>query len=122
MQNSPHDTETIGITYLHKSWDVGFFNKRVGTLYQDNGSINQAVPIDPFNITNMFFNYTLKEGTRFRGTKFRFGVNNLFDQHNIIGVTPASSKSNLPAPGDQLSLMAARSLSLAVTFGYAPKR
>lgn len=122
VANSPHDTETIGLTYLHKNWDVGFFNKRIGTMYNDNGSLNQAVAIDPFNITNLFLNYTIKEASFLRGTKFRFGVTNLFDQHNIIGVVPASAKSNLPAPGDTLTLMAGRSVSLTATFGYAPKR
>ena len=32
--NSPHDTETIGLTYVHKNWDVGFFNKRIGQMWQ----------------------------------------------------------------------------------------
>jgi iron complex outermembrane recepter protein len=122
VANAPHDTETIGLTYLHKNWDIGFFNKRIGQIYNDNGSINQAVPIDPFNITNLFFNYTIKEGSRWRGTKFRLAVNNLFDQHNIVGVTPASTSTNLPQPGDTLQLMAGRSVSMTVTFGYAPKR
>jgi iron complex outermembrane receptor protein len=122
VANSPHDTETVGVTYLHKNWDFGFFNKRVGQIYNDNGSINQAVPIDPFNITNLFFNYTIKEASHLRGTMFRLGFNNLFDQHNIVGVTPASTKTSAPAPGDQLALMAGRSVSLAVTFGYAPRR
>src|SRR6266851_7832531 len=31
--------------------------------------------------------------------------------HAITGVTPASSKPNLPAPGDVLTLMAARSVA-----------
>jgi len=57
-----------------------------------------------------------------RGTKIRFAVNNLFDQHNIVGVTPASTSSNLPAPGDFLTLLAGRSVSVSLTFGYAPKR
>jgi hypothetical protein len=39
-----------------------------------------------------------------------------------VGVSPASPNSNLPAPGDFLTLMAGRSISLAVTFGYAPRR
>ena len=120
--NAPHDTETLGVTYLHKNWDVGFFNKRIGQIWQDNGSLNQAVAIDPFNITNLFFNYTMKEASHWRGTKFRVGVTNLFDKHNIIGTTPASTASNLPQPGDILSLMAGRSVSMSVTFGYAPKR
>jgi len=56
-----------------------------------------------------------------RGTKIRFAVNNLFDQHNIVGVAPASTKSNVPAPGDILTLLPARSVSITMTFGYAPK-
>ena len=122
VASSPHDTETVGITYLRKNWDLGFFNKRIGQMYNDNGSNNQAIAIDPFNITNLFLNYTIKQASLLRGTKFRVGINNLFDQHNIVGVTPASTKSNAPAPGDFLSIMAGRSISVAVTFGFAPKR
>lgn len=122
VANAPHDTETVGLTYMRKNWDIGFFNKRIGTMWNDNGSANQAIQIDPFNITNVFFNYTLKGESHFRGTKIRFGVTNLLDQHNIIAVSAASSKSNLPAPGDILTLMAGRSVTLGVTFGYAPKR
>ncbi len=29
-------------------------------MYNDNVNLHQAVPIDPFNITNLFFNYTLR--------------------------------------------------------------
>ena len=122
VASAPKDTETIGLTYLKGNWDIGFFNKRIGEQWNDNGSTNQAVNIDPFNITNLFFNYTIKEGSYFRGSKVRFGVNNLFDQHNIVGVTPASTASNAPAPGDFLTLLAGRSVSVAITFGYAPKK
>ena len=122
VANSPHDTETIGVTYLHKNWDLGFFNKRIGQMWNDNGGINQAVAIDPFAITNLYFNYTVKQASFLRGTKFRVAVNNLTDSHNIIGVTPASTKTNLPQPGDILSLMAGRSVSVSMTFGFAPKR
>ena len=80
VASSPHDTETAGLTYLHGNWDFGFFNKRIGRFYNDNGSTNQAVRIDPFNITNLFFNYTMKRSSYLRGTKFRLGFNNLFDQ------------------------------------------
>lgn len=122
VASSPNQTETVGLTYLRKNWDVGFFNKRIGTMYNDNGGANQAVRIESFNITNLYFNYTIKQASLFRGTKFRVGINNLFDQHNIVGVTPASTKSNLPAPGDFLSLLAGRSVAVSMTFGYAPKR
>ena len=121
IANTPKNTEAIGLTYQVKNWDLGMFNKRVGPMYNDNGTINQAVAIDPFNVTNLFVNYTFKGDTYLRGTKVRFAINNLFDQHNIVGVVPFSTKSNGPAPGDILTLVPARSISLTMTFGYAPK-
>ena len=122
IANTPKNTEAVGLTYRVKNWDLGMFNKRVGPMYSDNGTINQAVAIDPFNVTNLFVNYTFKGDTYLRGTKIRFGINNLFDQHNIVGVAPASTKSNAPAPGDILTLLPARSISLTMIFGYAPSR
>jgi iron complex outermembrane receptor protein len=121
IANTPKNTEAIGLTYQVKNWDVGMFNKRVGPMYNDNGAINQAVAIAPFNVTNLFFNYTFKGENYLRGTKIRFAINNLFDQHNIVGVVPFSTKSNAPSPGDILTLVPARSISLTMTFGYAPK-
>jgi iron complex outermembrane receptor protein len=121
IQLTPKNTEAVGVTYQVKNWDVGIFNKRVGPMYSDNGSINQAVPIDPFNVTNLFINYTIKGDSYLRGTKIRFAINNLFDQHNIVGVAPFSTKSNAPAPGDSLTLLPGRALSITMTFGYAPK-
>ncbi len=121
IANTPKNTEAVGLTYQVRNWDVGMFNKRVGTMYNDNGTINQAVTIDPFNVTNLFVNYTFKGDTYLRGTKVRFAINNLFDQHNIVGVVPFSTKSNGPAPGDTLTLLPARSISITMTFGYAPR-
>jgi iron complex outermembrane receptor protein len=122
IANTPKNTEAIGLTYQQKNWDVGMFNKRVGTMYNDNGTINQAVTINPFNVTNLFFNYTVRGDSFLRGTKIRFAINNLLDQHNIVGVVPFSAKSNAPAPGDALTLLPARSVSITMTFGYAPGR
>jgi iron complex outermembrane receptor protein len=122
IASTPKNTEAIGLTYQLKNWDLGMFNKRVGPMYNDNGTNNQAVAIDPFNVTNVFINYTFRGDTYLRGTKVRFGINNLLDQHNIVGVSPASTKSNAPAPGDILTLLPARSISLTMTFGYAPAR
>ena len=59
-QNTPRDTETLGLTYNQGNWNFGFFNKRVGRLFNDNGAVHQAFVIDPFNLTNLFFNYTLR--------------------------------------------------------------
>jgi iron complex outermembrane receptor protein len=123
VANSPKDTESIGLTYLHRNWDLGFFNKRVGEMWADNGSYNQAVAIDPFNITNLFLNYTIKQASFLRGTQFRVGINNLFDQHSLVGITPAGTGPNPGAqPGDFLTLMAGRSVAVSMTVGYAPKK
>jgi len=121
VQNAPSNTETIGVTYNQRSWNVGFFNKRVGQMYNDNSSIHQAVGIDPFNITNLFLNYTLRGSSKFSQTRVRLAVNNLTDSHSIIAVTPASTKSNLPAAGDLLTLMSGRSVSVSLTVGFTPK-
>ncbi len=120
VANTPKNTEAIGLTYQKKNFDIGFTNKRVGTMYNDNGTINQAVTINPFIITNLFFNYTFKGDTALRGTKLKFGINNLFDQHSITGVALAS-KTTATGPADILTLVAARSMSVTMTFGYAPK-
>jgi len=121
VQNAPSNTETIGLTYNPSSWNVGVFSKRIGQMYNDNGSVHQAVAIDPFNITIVFINYTLRGSSRLSQTRIRLAVNNLTDRHAITGVTPASSRSNLPAPGDVLTLMAARSVAVSFTIGYSPK-
>jgi iron complex outermembrane receptor protein len=121
IANTPKNTEAVGLTYQVKNWDLGIFNKRVGGMYNDNGTINQAVAIDGFNVTNLFLNYTFRGDTYLRGTKLRFAINNLFDNHAIVGVVPFSTKSNAASPGDVLTLLPARSISVTMTFGYAPK-
>ena len=121
VQNAPKDTETIGLTYNMGSWNLGLFNKRVGQMWQDNNAAHQAVAIDPFNITNVFVNYTLKGSSQLQNTRIRFAINNLTDNHAITGVTPASVNSNLPAAGDIVQLMSGRSVSVSVTIGYSPR-
>jgi iron complex outermembrane recepter protein len=117
VQNAPSDTETIGLTYNISQWNVGLFSKRVGQMYNDNGSIHQAVPIDPFNITNVFVNYTLRGTSRLSQSRVRLAVNNLSDSHAITAVVPANVKSNVAASGDILTLMAGRSVSISLTVG-----
>ena len=121
VQNAPLDTATAGFTYQYKNCDLGFFNKRIGRMYNDNGATNEAVKINPFNVTNLFLNYTFKGESKYRGTKVRLGINNLLDKHSIVGVNPASATTSVAAPGDILTMLAARSVSMTVTFGYAPK-
>jgi iron complex outermembrane receptor protein len=120
VPNAPKDTETIGLTYNLGNWNVGFFNKRVGRMYNDNRSVHQAVAIDPFNIANLFINYTLRGSSKFSQSRIRLAVNNLTDSHAITGISPASARSNAPAPGDVLTLMSGRAVAVSLTLGFSP--
>ncbi|MCU1250198.1 MAG: TonB-dependent receptor plug [Edaphobacter sp.] len=142
VANTPSDTEAEGVTYQRKGWDVGVFNKRIGTFYADNGAYHNQATINPFNQTNAYFNYTIRTSGRFDQTKLRLSFNNLFDQHNITGdsitgtALTQSIKANGtsytdpfttagPTPiggGDNISVLPGRSIMLAVTFGLSPKR
>src|SRR5215467_9490131 len=121
VQNAPSDTETIGVTYNMAGWNAGLFSKRIGQMYNDNGSAHQAVAIDPFQITNVFVNYQFRGSSVLRNSRIRFAVNNLTDSHAITAVTPAATTSSLPAPGDVLTLMSGRSVSVSLTIGYSPR-
>lgn len=76
IANTPRDTEAMGLTYQMKGYDFGIFNKRVGSMWNDNGTNNQAVPINSFSVVNAFLNYTVRGDSFLPGTKIRFGVNN----------------------------------------------
>jgi iron complex outermembrane receptor protein len=108
-------------------------------MYNDNKTIkyliggqslpfpaDQAIRIDPFDLTNFFVNYTIRNASYLRGTKIQFAVNNLMNSHNVVGVTPNVKAT--PAvlyvenPADQLNLLPGRSFSITITGGYAPRR
>ena len=118
--NAPGNTETAGLSFQRSAWDIGLFDKRVSNMWNANGANTQAIRIDPFEITNLYLNYTFKGESRFANTKLRLTFNNLFDQHYITGVTPFSTKSNAPNPGDLLQKLAGRSVAMSVTFGLSP--
>ena len=126
VANAPHDTETAGITWQQRNWDLGFFNKRVGRLYNDNGGVNQAIKINGFAVSNVFINYKIKNASFLRGSKLGFSVNNLFDSHSITGISPATAATAavpfVASNGDLLTLLPARSVMVSLTFGYAPRR
>ncbi len=139
VANTPRDIEGIAVFWQRRNWDVGVINKRVGKMYNDNGSfsylidgqklpypVDQAVSINPFDLTNFFINYTIKNTSHLRGTKIQFAVDNLFNSHNVVGVTPAiAATATVPFVangGDQLNLLPGRSFSITVTGGYAPSR
>ncbi len=140
VASTPKNIETATLLYRHKNYDVGLVERRVGTMYNDNGSItyptpgipgaglvypvDQAVTIQPWNITNVFVNYTIKNASWLRGSRLGLAVNNLFDSHNIVGVTPFTTNVSpyTPNNNDLLNLLPGRSIMATLTIGYAPKR
>ncbi len=139
VQDSPKNIETYGLFYQHKNFDVGILHKRVGEYYNDNSSlaylengvslkfpVDQAVTIQPFDLTNFFFNYTLKNEGFFRGSKIGFAANNIFNNENITGITPGTKPTVLipfaPGPNDIIQTLPGRSVMVTLTVGYAPKR
>ena len=106
VSQTPSDTEAVGLSYQDKSWNVGIFEKRIGSEWMDNGSYHNQMPVDPFNMTNLFLGYTIHNHSHFDQTKFRLAINNLFDQHSITSVTPATRSPTRPR-------MVSRTLSTA---------
>lgn len=122
VQNTPKNTETFGLTYNRGNWNFGFFNKRVGPLFNDNGTVHEAFAIDPFNLTNLFFNYTLRGSSKLSQSRIRLAVNNLTDSHAVTGVPQggtAKSTSAAPSPLDLLTVMPGRSVSVSFNVGFA---
>jgi len=139
VANTPKNVESLALLWRYKNWDVGLVDKRVGTLYNDNGSltyliggikipypVDQAITINPFNVVNVFVNYQIKNQSWLRGSKVGLAVNNLADSHNVVGITPFTAATSTvafaPNPGDQLNLLPGRSVMVTFTMGYAPKR
>jgi len=139
VANTPKNVESVALLWRHKNWDVGFTDKRVGTLYNDNGTltyvingvkipfpVNEAVTINPFNLLNVYANYTIKNESWLRGSKIGLAINNLADSHNIVGITPATAATSTvpfaPSPSDLLNLLPGRSVMATFTLGFAPKK
>jgi iron complex outermembrane receptor protein len=139
VQNTPRDTEDVSLLWQRNNWDVGVVNKRVGKMWNDNGTltydingvkipfpVDQAVAINPFDLTNVFINYTFRQTSHIRGTKIQFAINNLANSHNIVGITPAiAATSAVPYvsnPGDLVNLLPGRSITLTLVAGWAPRR
>ncbi len=126
VANTPKDTETEGMTYRDKQFDLGIFNKRVGSRWDDDGPYHQAVPYAPFQMTNLFFNYTLRHNSLFDQSKLRFSVNNLFDHHDIVNVGAANGVSGSgvlysPDPADTLQLLPGRGVMVTFQVGLSPR-
>jgi len=139
VADAPANVGALGLFYQHKNWDVGMLHKRVGPMFNDNKTLNytingvtlpfpvdQAIRINPFDVTNFFFNYTVKNEGWLRGSKIGFSANNLFNNQNIVGIT-AATKPTLavpfaPSAGDLINTLPGRSVMVTLTVGLAPKR
>ncbi len=148
VAETPTDTEAEGLTYQQHGWDFGFFNKRVGSQWEDNGAYHNQQQVPSFSVANLFLNYTLHNNTRFDQTKFRLSINNLLDSHNETSVSPGGALTaatftsggltytnpfvgtTASSPGytggvnlaDNPNLLPGRSIILSVTFGFSPGR
>jgi iron complex outermembrane recepter protein len=148
---TPTDTESQGITYQDKGWNFGFFNKRVGSQWMDNGAYHNQLRVEPFSVTNLYLNYTIHAGSRFERfdqTKIRLTINNITNTHNQTSVSPGGALINQTISSNGLTytdpfnattttsagypqgynladnptLLPGRSVVLSVTFGLSPKR
>jgi iron complex outermembrane receptor protein len=125
VASAPDTTEGLGLTYQQNNLDFGIFNKRVGAMWNDGGKgssvINQYVPIDPFNVTNLFLNYTVRKGSLLDQSKLRLSFNNLFDTRQITSLTPGLTGPTYVAdPSDTLGLLAGRSITVSFVIGLSP--
>jgi iron complex outermembrane recepter protein len=139
VQQTPSDTEMQGLTYQSYGFDLGMFNKRVGEQRIDNGAYHNQAIIPPFSTFDSYINYTVRNHSIFDQTKIRLTGNNLLNQHNLTALTlsgnpatqtitgtsvtdPFNTIGPTPISGsDQPTFMSARSLSISVTFGFAPR-
>jgi iron complex outermembrane recepter protein len=139
VANTPSNVEGVSLLWQHHNYDMGLTWKRVGRYYQDNSTltykingisipypVDQALAIEPWDLVNVFLNYTIKNSSHFRGTKIQLAVNNLANSHSLVGLTPGVAPTLTAAyvqsPSDQLNLLPGRSISITITGGYAPKR
>jgi iron complex outermembrane receptor protein len=142
VAQTPSDTEAQGLTYSGKGLDLGFFNKRIGQMRVDNKAYHNQAIIDPFSTVNTYVNYTVRGHSIFDQTKISLSANNLLDAHNLQSLTLGTkattstfvgtngttytdqfnaSTGYTNAGADTTGIMAGRSFSVSVTFGFAPK-
>ena len=136
VQQTPSDTEMLGVTYQSRGMDLGFFNKRVGDQRVDAGAYHNQANVSAFNTTNAYVNYTVRNHSIFDQTKFRLSANNLLDQHDITALTLAGTPTANKISGtsyvdpfnqttaisgsDNPTFISGRSFMVSVTFGFAP--
>jgi iron complex outermembrane receptor protein len=118
-------TVSAGVTYQDKNWEAGFFNKNIGPRWVDNSGVHQATQLNSFWMNNLFINYMLPRNSLFNGSKIKLSFNNLFDFHDVVGLSPGvGATATVPyvqSGSDQLQLLPGRSVSVTFQLGFAPK-
>jgi len=125
VQNAPSDTETLAVNYQQGPWKSNLSISRIGRAYKDgtnnSGAVSQAFTINPFVVTNLFVNYTIKHNSDFaKQTRLQLGVNNLFNKHSIVDIANATTNSSSanPSASDLLTVLPARSVNLTATISF----
>jgi iron complex outermembrane receptor protein len=138
---TPHDTESLGLTYQKNGIDFGIFGKRIGSRWDDIGSDHQVVPYDPFWISNLFVNYNVHNHSIFDGSKIKLSLNNIFDSHDVVLIGAANDGTTLTSPytttgstvsqdlqlytpswNDAIEKQAGRAIMISFQFGLSPKK
>jgi iron complex outermembrane receptor protein len=120
VQNSPNHTEGIGLGYAHSNFTANLFVKHAASMFNDNSSVHEAYYIAPIEVTNFSVGYSIRNPAAFsKGMRIQFGLNNLFNNHNIVAVTAASKNTSVLSPNDQVTLLAGRSASLSFSIDLA---
>jgi iron complex outermembrane receptor protein len=92
------------------------------TTYNQAGiTLNQYAPINAFNLTNLFFNFTMRKGSFLDQSKLRLSFNNLFDTRGTTSLTPGlKTNTYTPDPSDTLGQLAGRSVTVSFVIGLSP--
>ena len=126
VAGQPNYTASAGVTYTDKRWAIGFFNKDVGPRYVDNGNVHEATQLNSFWMNNLFVNYTLPTNSFFKGSKVKLSFNNLFNFHDVVGLSPGVSAtaaaSYVQSGSDQLQLLPGRSVMITFEVALTPRR
>ena len=76
-------------------------------------------------MNNLFVNYALHRNSIFDQAKIKLSINNLFDNHDIVGLSPGNSPTPAvpfaPSALDQLQLLPGRSIMITFQVGLVPR-
>jgi len=126
VAGAPNYTVGAGVTYQDKNWDLGFLNKNIGPRWMDNGSLHQATQLDSFWMNNLFLNYSLRKNSLFEGSKIKLSMNNLFNYHDVVllspGVAGTAAVPFVASGSDQMQLLPGRSVMITFQLGLSKGR